>query len=113
MMKHIVLLSLTSAFLLAAGCQTVRVMDQNGKPVAWADVSATTQESGTVGIPVKTDLMGYATLPMSQEAPGTREWLEIRKQGYLPVRIVRPENATVKVQIMSGPELMRKNAQAE
>ncbi|MBN1942859.1 MAG: carboxypeptidase regulatory-like domain-containing protein [Phycisphaerae bacterium] len=102
-MKHIFFACLSLTFLFAAGCQIVHVTDQNGKAVAWADVSATTQDSGATGIPTKTDLMGLAPLPMSQEAPGTREWLEIRKEGYITRRIVRPEDGKVEVQLIRAP----------
>jgi len=111
-MKRIVFAGLASAFLLVAGCQVVHVTDQQGKPVFWADVSATTQDSGATGIPVKTDAMGNATLPMSQEAPGSREWLEIRKEGYLTRRIVRPEDGSVEVQLLKAPGSAR-NQNAE
>ncbi len=92
-----------AAVLFLAGCQMVHVTDQQGKPIFWADVSSSTQESGASGIPVKTDALGYATLPMSQEAPGSREWLEVSKDGYMPRRIVRPEDGNVEVQLLKAP----------
>lgn len=101
-MKSILFASLFLMVLFPVGCQIVHVTDQNGKPVAWADVSAATQE-GSSGIPVKTDLLGNATLPMSQAAPGTREWLEVRKDGFLTRRIVRPEDNRVEVQLLRAP----------
>jgi hypothetical protein len=101
-MKHILLAGLTLTFLLVAGCQVVHVVDNQGKPVFWADVSAATQEGSATGISVKTDAMGNATLPMSQEAPGTREWLEVRKEGYMTRRILRPEDGRVEVQMMKA-----------
>jgi hypothetical protein len=106
-MKHILFAGLTLAFLFVAGCQMVHVTDQQGKPIAWADVTATTQSGGATGLPVKTDLLGIATLPMSQEAPGAREWLEVRKQGYLTRRIVRPEDGSVEVQLLKAPGAAR------
>jgi len=106
-MKHVLVKGLTgflaAALLLVTGCQIVHVTDQQGNPIFWADVSASTQESGSVGMPVKTDAMGNATLAMSQEAPGTREWLEVSKDGYMTRRIVRPEDGTVEVQLLKAP----------
>jgi len=107
-MKHILFAGLTLTFLLVAGCQVVHVTDQQGKAIGWADITATTQDGGATGLPVKTDLLtGNATLPMSQEAPGTREWLEIRKDGYLTRRIIRPDDPNVEVQLLRAPGAAR------
>jgi hypothetical protein len=96
------------ALLPVAGCQIVHVTDQDGKAISWANVSATTQTAGTVGFPVKTDMLGNATLPISQEQPGTREYLEISKQGYITRRIIRPEDGRVEVQLMRSPRVPAK-----
>jgi hypothetical protein len=102
-MKHILFAGLSLAILLVSGCQVVHVTDQQGKPIDMADVSVTTQEGGATGLSVKTMFGGYATLPMSQAAPGTREWLEIRKDGYAPKRILRPEDGSVEVPMLRAP----------
>ncbi|GAG26230.1 unnamed protein product, partial [marine sediment metagenome] len=44
-----------------------------------------------------------ATLLISQEQPGTREWLTVSKTGYITRRIIRPEDPTVPVTLMKSP----------
>lgn len=107
-MKHVFLTCLSLTFLLVAGCQMVHVVDMEGKPIFWAEVSATTQAGGRAAFPVKTDAMGYATLSMSQEAPGTREWLEVRKEGFITRRLLRPEGETAEVQLQRVPGAKRR-----
>lgn len=108
-MKHVLVASLALAVLLVAGCQVVHVTDKQGNPIGWADVSVTTQEGGAVGLPVKTDLLtGNATLPMSSQAPGSREWLEVRKEGYHPARVIRPEDGRVEVPLLKIPGAAKK-----
>ena len=94
---------LSLAVLCVAGCQIVHVKDHHGKPIKWANVSTSTRGSGSSNFPVKTDLLGNATLMISQEQPGTREWLEVSKEGYITRRIIRPDDATVPVILMKAP----------
>ena len=97
------LVCLSLAVLCVAGCQVVNVKDQHGKPIRWANVSTSTQASGSSNFPVKTDMFGNATLMISQEQPGTREWLTVSKTGYITSRIIRPEDPTVPVTLMKSP----------
>ena len=97
------LICLSLAVLCATGCQVVHVKDQLGTPVRWANVSTSTRASGTSSFPVKTGLFGDATLMLSQEPPGTREWLTVTKTGYLTRRVIRPEDPTVEVILMKSP----------
>ncbi len=106
-----ILLSLSLPLFLSLGCQMVHVTDAHGQAIHLARVSATTQSSGTSGMTHYTNAMGDVALPMSQEQPGTREYLEISKDGYLTRRIVRPEDGQVEVQLMKSPSASRSDAQ--
>ena len=97
------LICLSLAVLFIAGCQIVNVKDQHGKPIPWANVSTSTRMSGGAGFPVKTDMFGNATLMISQEPPGTREWLTVSKTGYISRRIIRPEDTNVPVVLNMSP----------
>ncbi len=97
------LVCLSLAVLCVAGCQVVNVKDRLGNPIRWANVSTSSRASGTGSFPVKTDLFGNATLMISQEPPGTLEWLTVTKTGYRTSRIVRPEDPTVDVILIKSP----------
>jgi hypothetical protein len=91
-----------------AGCQVVHVKDTQGDPVFWADVATSVQGQKDNPFPVKTDLLGNATLMMSQEPSGTAEYITVRKEGYLPAKIVRPEGGTAEVTLRAAPNAQKK-----
>ena len=99
------LVCLSLAVLCVAGCQVVHVKDQHGKPIRWANVSTSTRGSGSSNFPAKTDMLGNATLMISQEQPGTREWLTVSKEGYITKRIIRQDDPNVEVILMQAPPL--------
>lgn len=86
-----------------AGCQIVHVKDSQGEPVAWADVYTSVQGQGESNFPAKTDFLGNATLMVSQEPAGTPEYIIVRKDGYIPGKIVRPESSSVDITLKSVP----------
>ncbi|MBT3279623.1 MAG: hypothetical protein HN909_02135 [Phycisphaerales bacterium] len=73
-----------------AGCQTIHVEDPSGNPINGATVW-TVSEGGSPGFKQVT-VMGMATLSISMEPPGSREYLYISKEGYLPnpLQTIRP-----------------------
>lgn len=91
-----------------AGCQVVHVKDTSGEPVFWADVTTSVQGREDSPFPAKTDLLGNATLPISQEPAGTAEYITVRKEGYLPAKIVRPEGGTAEVTLRAAPNAQKK-----
>ena len=70
--------------LLGAGCQMVHVQDEEGKGISWAEVRVRTATSESK-FPVMTDFFGNATLLTTSEPEGTQEFLEVSKDGYIPV----------------------------
>ena len=98
------LVCLALAVLCVAGCQIVHVKDHHGKPIKWANVSTSTRASGSSNFPVKTDMLGNATLMISQEQPGTREWLVVSKEGYITRRVIRPDDPNVEVVLPKAPQ---------
>ena len=91
------LAGLLAVVFCAAGCQIVHVEDPAGKPIAWADVSTSTSTGATSMFIAKTDFLGNATLSISQEPPGTREYLHVTKEGYTSYRAMRPAEGQVTV----------------
>ncbi|MCD4824695.1 MAG: hypothetical protein K8S55_08810 [Phycisphaerae bacterium] len=97
--RSMLLAGLLVVVFCSVGCQIVSVEDQAGKPIAWADVSTSTTAGSTSMFTAKTDLLGNATIGLSQEPPGTREYLEVSKEGYTSYRALRPTEGQVTVRL--------------
>jgi hypothetical protein len=104
MMKKTLLVSLFVAMLVIAGCQVVHVTDESGKAINMARVQVATQ-TGASGTAWRTNMLGDAAIPLSSAQQGTREYLEISKDGYITRRIPRPEDQKVPVQLRKVPSM--------
>ncbi len=77
------LLPLLAIATLAGGCQTIHVQDSRGNPIDGAAVWAVAEGGNTTPFKQST-MFGAATLSISMEPPGSREYLYVSKDGYLP-----------------------------
>lgn len=77
------LFPLLAVATLAGGCQTIHVQDSQGNAIDGAAVW-TVAEGGNTSPFKQSTMFGAATLSISIEPPGSREYLYVSKDGYLP-----------------------------
>jgi hypothetical protein len=82
------LFALLAVTALIGGCQTIYVQDTQGNPINGAAVW-TVAEAGNTSLFKQKTMFGAATLSISMEPPGSREYLHVSKDGYLPRRKIR------------------------
>jgi hypothetical protein len=93
--------------LVAAGCQIVHVVDDNGDPIPWAKVQVAPNPSASdeeISMPVYTDLLGNAMISASMDASQT-EWIIVSKEGYVTNPVSRGVEDKIEVQLHSEPTL--------
>jgi hypothetical protein len=76
----------------------VQVVDQNGRPIAGAEVIAVSLSMNAGG--AFTDDNGIAVVP--RDIQGT-QWIEVRKQGYDGAFVAVPSSWPLRVTLMPGP----------
>jgi hypothetical protein len=88
--------------MAAAGCQIVRVVDQNGDPVPWAKVqvaSSPHDRSEGLSMPVYTDLLGNAMISQSMDDT-VSEWIVVSKEGYVAKPVSRGVDDKIQIQVV-------------
>lgn len=93
--KTFCMLGLLIAGFSATGCQIVNVENDMKKPVAWANVQV--YENGQPkGLPVMTDMMGNAILPMQMD-PKAKQKVVVTHKDYLTASKTRSKDMSMRV----------------